>query len=101
MSVTRRELCSLLPLTMIASAFAMEDAGADTKLASHIYNFQDLPMHQGKGVQTRPILKGTTATGELVEVHETMLEPGGAPHPPHHRHSEFWLVREGTIEITI
>ncbi len=102
MSVTRRELCSLLPLTMIASAFAMEDAGADAKLASHIYNFQDLPMHQGKGVQTRPILKGTTATGELVEVHETTLEPGGAPHPPHHhRHSEFWLVREGTIEITI
>ena len=101
MSISRREICSLLPLTMIASAFAM-DSKTESKLASHIYNFDDLPVEKRKTAQVRAIFDGFTATGEHVEVHATILDPGGAPHPPHHhRHSEMWLVREGTIEITI
>jgi len=34
--------------------------------------------------------------------HMTELAPGQAPHPPHHHvHSEMWLIREGTVELTI
>jgi uncharacterized cupin superfamily protein len=37
-----------------------------------------------------------------IELHETGLPPGGAPHPPHHHvHEEMVLIREGTMAVTI
>jgi mannose-6-phosphate isomerase-like protein (cupin superfamily) len=97
MLMSRREIASLLPLVVMARSLA-----ADSKVASAFFPFQDLPVKQGKGVQIRNILKGTLATGEQVEVHETVLEPAATPHPPHrHQHSEMWLIREGVVEITI
>ncbi len=98
MPINRREVCSLLPLAMLSSLAA----GADTKLTSHAFPFASLTVHKGKASEARAIVKGKTPTGEEVEVHETVLNPGAMPHAPHrHQHSEFWLIREGTVEITI
>ena len=47
---------------------------------------------------------GTTRENAIaaVEMHQTELAPGDAPHPPHHHvHEEMMMVREGTIEVTI
>jgi mannose-6-phosphate isomerase-like protein (cupin superfamily) len=108
MPINRRELVSLLPTALFLSAVApgFSDAeSADTPsnpLPSAVYPFASLPVHRSPKVATRPILKGKLATGESVEVHETVLPAGGAPHPPHHHvHTEMWLIREGTVEITI
>jgi mannose-6-phosphate isomerase-like protein (cupin superfamily) len=108
MSVTRRELCALLPAVLtpgvLFPAILPADASADESnvLPSAMFPFEKLTPRTSNSATIRNVLKGKLATGESVEVHETTLSPGGAPHPPHrHLHSEMWLIREGTVELTV
>jgi len=67
-----------------------------------MYPFEKLGVHTSNSAEIRTVLKGKLASGESLEVHETTLPPGTSPHPPHHHeHSEMWLIREGTVEITV
>ena len=102
MSVTRRELCSMLPAVLLPALMADDAVAQEAALPSTMYPFEKLPMRTSNGAQIRNVLKGKLATGESLEVHETTLPPGGASHPAHHHeHSEMWLIREGTVEITV
>jgi mannose-6-phosphate isomerase-like protein (cupin superfamily) len=112
MPIARRDLFSLLPATFAQSgmfACLLGAAPAAGKLSapsaplpSAVYPFDSLPVRASHTAEMRPILNGRLATGESIEVHETTLLPGGAPHPPHHHeHSEMWLIREGLVEITM
>src|SRR5579871_4603311 len=94
---SRRELTLLLPLLASGAAPAQS-----ARLLSKTYPFASLPVHAGNGIATLPVLDGETHTGVRIELHETELPPGGAPHPPHHHvHEEMILIREGTMEVTI
>jgi mannose-6-phosphate isomerase-like protein (cupin superfamily) len=103
MFLNRRELCLLLPGGALSLFHGADVLVADEKpLPSATFQFEKLPVQASNGAEIRPILKGKLETGESLEVHETTLQPGGAPHPPHrHEHSEMWLIREGTVELTI
>jgi len=108
MSVTRRELCALLPAVLAPTVLlpaivrAEPSAAEGDVLPSAMYPFEKLSARTSNSAVIRDVLKGKLATGESVEVHETTLSPGGAPHPPHrHLHTEMWLVREGTIELSV
>ena len=107
MSTTRREALFLFS-GLVSSAVALEAlpgqglSSRDNSLPSATYPFGELPVSKTNGAEIRPVLKGKLATAESLEVHETTLPPGGMPHPAHHHvHSEMWLIREGTVQLTI
>ena len=99
MSVTRREMCALLPLAPQLRAFADESA-----LPSGAFSFDQAPMQvANNNAHVRLMMRGKLATGEGIQAHQTTLPPGGAPTATTHHdpHSEMWLIREGTIELTV
>jgi quercetin dioxygenase-like cupin family protein len=101
MTVTRREMCFLLPGLFPAAALDALSAD-DNSIPSAMYPFDKLPVQTLDHAEMRRVLKGKLATGEALEVHETTLPSGGAPHAPHrHVHSEMWFIREGTVELTV
>ena len=102
MTITRREMYFLLP-ALFPAAVALDAGSADDKsLPSASYAFDKLPVQSLDHAEMRRVLKGKLATGEALEVHETTLPAGGAPHAPHHHvHSEMWFIREGTVELTV
>jgi quercetin dioxygenase-like cupin family protein len=102
MSLTRREVFNLIPALVTAGAAFPALAEQADSLPSATFAFESMPVQDSGHAQIRPIMKGRLATGEHIEAHETTLPPNGAPHPPHHHvHSEMWLIREGTVELTI
>jgi quercetin dioxygenase-like cupin family protein len=75
---------------------------AEAPIPSKVVRFEDLPVESGDGHALRRILEGKTHTGYAIEMHETDLAPGAMPHPAHHHaHEEVFLVREGTLEVTL
>jgi quercetin dioxygenase-like cupin family protein len=97
MKLSRRDLNLLLPALAAAGASAQKSA-----LPSKTFQYEDLAVRTSGQNKQRAILNGETHTGFGVEMHETELAPGLAPHPPHHHvHEEMIMIREGTMEVTI
>jgi quercetin dioxygenase-like cupin family protein len=88
---------------LLLSALAASGAAAQNQaLPSRMYRYEDLPARNNGDNKQRAILRGDTHTGFAIEMHETELAPGLAPHPPHHHvHEEMVMIREGTLEVTI
>ena len=115
-NLTRRDLCATLPaLGLFATALAQgQQRVADPVKAltdgpqtipphCRTFSYDQLPSFQNpSGAITRTLMQGTLPTGEFVEIHETTLQPGQMPHPAHrHRHTEWILLREGTLEFEL
>lgn len=98
MTITRRNACLLLPILSTLPAWT---ASSDS-LPSSAQSFETLHAEKEGQATFRRILEGHTHTGDYLEVHETVLEPNAAPHPPHrHVGEEMFLIIAGTVEITI
>ena len=115
MEISRRKLVGAMPFFVALCAGDPEAAwGAQSAQAqaegqpagamikSAIMPFDSLPVKKGATSESRAIVDGELYTGQHFEVHETTLQPGGAPHPPHqHAHEEMFLMVKGQLEVTI
>src|SRR5258708_36174724 len=103
MFIKRRDMCFLLPAALFPAVMRPEGVAAqEGSMPSAMYPFEKLAIRTPNNAQIRDVLKGKLATGESVEVHETTLPPGALPAPAHHHvHSEMWLIRERTGELTV
>jgi len=96
---SRRDLALLLPGVAAASAQAQTDGQV---LPARAYKYEDLPVKVNKTSKGRAVMRGDTHSGYPVELHLTELDPGQAPHAPHrHVHEEIFMLREGTVDMTI
>ncbi len=104
-NLNRRDLCVALSAfaaiaSVPASAQAQAMPGEKVLSTPQAFPFDSLPAKKTENGVSRAVIQGVLPTGEAVELHETTLLPGHMPHPPHkHRHSEFMMIREGTIEF--
>jgi quercetin dioxygenase-like cupin family protein len=97
MNISRRDLTFLLPALAAASAAAQAPA-----LPSKVFSYAGLPVRTNGANKQRAVFDGPTHTGFIVEMHETELPPGQMPHAAHHHvHEELFILREGTVEVTI
>jgi mannose-6-phosphate isomerase-like protein (cupin superfamily) len=119
-NIDRRDLCRLVPGLLVAgaasprllassarqnasppAAAAPPAAGGGTLGPARAIALEATPASAtANGGERRQMLHGTLATGESVELHQSMQNPG-TPAPALHviHHSEMILVREGTLQL--
>jgi quercetin dioxygenase-like cupin family protein len=106
----RREFAVLLPALLAGGrALLPESAGAQVPVVGGLPAIESGVFHPSpskpgaqEGHSSRRYLAGLLETGNIrLEMHESTIQ-AGAPHEPigTHLHSEIWLVREGTAELT-
>jgi quercetin dioxygenase-like cupin family protein len=97
MLLIRREMTMLMPALAVVQAPARTEVGG-----SQMIRYEDLTPNRNGTTTSRQMLRTRTHSGYRVDMHETELAAGTAPHPPHkHVHEEMMLIREGTMEVTI
>jgi mannose-6-phosphate isomerase-like protein (cupin superfamily) len=105
----RREFSTLLPMLFAASALtATAEAQAPVSPAApaslaKLLSGQYLP-HEPRNPQSprvsRSFLQGLLPDNIRLESHVTVLAPGAPAEPvEHHKHTEMWFVREGTVTL--
>jgi len=100
MACTRREFASLLP--GLASGWTQSGTANKGVLGTRVFRFEDLPVRESGPVRIYQVFTGTTHAGFMLDMHESELAAGEAPHAPHrHVHEELILIREGSLELTV
>lgn len=108
--ISRRDMCLLLPtISALGSpdsavaqpALTSHDSaiGADTIGPARVFSLEKLEERETATGASWAIVRGTLATGESVNLHESMQAAGAPPVQLHIiHHTEFILVSEGEVE---
>jgi len=94
-------LALLFPALAAQQQYAQPAEGKGV-LPSKAYPFEQLSGRQTATIKSYQILTGDTHSGYRLDLHESELPGGMAPHAPHrHVHEEMLFIREGQMEVTI
>jgi mannose-6-phosphate isomerase-like protein (cupin superfamily) len=104
--MNRREFSTLLPALMTASAL-VPAGGQNATAPSDVQKLESGEFEEGAARGPSPtgrtqsrLLLGMLPDNIRLESHVTKLAPGAPPEPiEHHKHTEMWLVREGTVSL--
>ena len=99
--ITRRDLAvALIAVACTCGGFALEDPLP--LLGSRAFDWNTIPAKANDAGSVRQFFTMRTATVERLEVHETTLNPGKSPHPPHrHPNEEMILMEKGTVQALV
>ena len=98
MFLSRRDLYNVLPPSLLSKA----GPGDEGHIPSKVYVFDQLEVRRTPVVEYRQIVEGKTVDGCKFSVHESALQPGHEPHPPHHHTGEeMFLMIDGALDVTI
>src|SRR5206468_1924185 len=115
-SMNRRQVCAALPAlaavgNSAVSAFAAQTASPETATANpqpaagtlgaaRVISLEQMQEQKRPNGAGWSIAHGTLATGETVNLRQSM-QVAGSPAPPLHviQHTEFIMVREGEVEF--
>jgi len=83
----------------MAKAQVAAPAGGNALAHSGVFGFDQMPVRKSvNGAESRDVVHGELATGEVVGVHESMQPAGAVPVVLHTiQHSELIMVQEGTV----
>jgi len=101
-NLNRRDFSALLPMLLASSPLAF-DASAQSMtepLKPGRYTQGEAYGEQRPARTSHRFLVGMLPDNIRLEAHFTYLTPGAGPEPrEHHKHTEMWLVHEGTVTL--
>jgi quercetin dioxygenase-like cupin family protein len=99
--ITRRDIVvGLIAVGCTAGGFALADELP--LLGPAVFERNSITAKATAVGEVRSFFTMKTATLDQLEVHETTLNPGKSPHPPHkHPNEEMLVIRQGTVEALV
>lgn len=99
--LTRRDL-AIVVITAACTCGGFAIADQLPLLGSAAFEGSSVTAKPTETGSVRSFFTARTATLERLEVHETTLNPGKSPHPPHHHPNEEMIILEhGSLEALV
>src|SRR5689334_3609329 len=93
---------ALLSVLTASSQTTPTAATHDAPIQSDVYAWKNLPVEKKSTSERRQIIDGSGPVLSNLEIHATTIDPGTAPHAPHHHaEEELFIIKEGRLTLTI
>lgn len=93
---------AMLSVLITAAQSSNTSSTPDAPVQSDVYVWKNLPVEKKPTSERRQILNGSGPVLTNLEIHATTIDPGTAPHAPHHHEEEeLFIIKEGSLTLTI